>query len=49
LRPFGVKDIEMPCTPMRVWKAIQGAQSMSEEAATPAEAQPHFDAEGGQA
>jgi aerobic carbon-monoxide dehydrogenase large subunit len=49
LRPFGVKDIEMPCTPMRVWKAIQGAQPMTEEAATPEEAQPHFDTEGGQA
>ena len=46
LRPLGVTDIEMPCTPMRVWKAIQGAEPMSEEAATPAEAQPHFDPQG---
>jgi len=45
LRPFGVTDIEMPCTPMRVWKAIRGA----EDSETPSEAQPHFDAEGGQA
>jgi len=49
LRPFGVKDIEMPCTPMRVWKAIQGARPTTEESATPGEAQPHFDTEGGQA
>ena len=47
LRPFGVKDIEMPCTPMRVWKAIQGARPMTQESATPNQAQPHFDAEGG--
>ena len=46
LRPLGVTDIEMPCTPMRVWKAIQGAEPMSDEAATPAEAQPHFDPHG---
>ena len=45
LRPFGVKDIEMPCTPMRVWKALRGAESSE----TPDETQPHFDAEGGQA
>jgi carbon-monoxide dehydrogenase large subunit len=24
LRPFGVSDVEMPCTPMRVWQAITG-------------------------
>jgi carbon-monoxide dehydrogenase large subunit len=47
LRPLGVTNIEMPCTPMRVWKTIQGARPMSEEAATPAEAQPHFATEGG--
>jgi len=23
LRPFGVRDITMPCTPERVWRAIQ--------------------------
>ncbi|WP_034272383.1 xanthine dehydrogenase family protein molybdopterin-binding subunit [Haloechinothrix halophila] len=28
IRHFGVNDVEMPCTPMRVWQAIQGgAQS----------------------
>jgi aerobic carbon-monoxide dehydrogenase large subunit len=46
LRPLGVTDIEMPCTPMRVWKAIQGARPLTEESATPAEAQPHFNSEG---
>ncbi|HEX2175936.1 MAG TPA: xanthine dehydrogenase family protein molybdopterin-binding subunit [Nocardioidaceae bacterium] len=24
LRPYGVDDVEMPCTPHRVWQAIQG-------------------------
>jgi carbon-monoxide dehydrogenase large subunit len=23
LRPFGVTDVPMPCTPERVWRAIQ--------------------------
>ena len=27
LRPFGVTDVEMPCTPERVWRAIQSASS----------------------
>ena len=31
LRPLGVNDIEMPCTPMRVWKAIQGARPRHRE------------------
>jgi carbon-monoxide dehydrogenase large subunit len=26
LRPFGVKDVPMPCTPERVWRAISEAQ-----------------------
>jgi carbon-monoxide dehydrogenase large subunit len=26
LRTFGVRDIEMPCTPERVWRAIHAAQ-----------------------
>jgi carbon-monoxide dehydrogenase large subunit len=49
LRPLGVSDIEMPCTPMRVWKTIQGASPMTGESATPPEAQPHFDSDGGAA
>jgi carbon-monoxide dehydrogenase large subunit len=24
LRPYGVKDLPMPCTPERVWRAIHG-------------------------
>ncbi|WP_110206538.1 xanthine dehydrogenase family protein molybdopterin-binding subunit [Nocardioides daejeonensis] len=43
LRPFGVTDIQMPCTPERVWKAIQGAGAASTEGA----AAPHFSAETG--
>ncbi len=26
LRPFGIHDVEMPCTPERVWRAIQDAR-----------------------
>ena len=26
LRPFGINDVTMPCTPERVWRAIQDAQ-----------------------
>src|SRR5215469_6206836 len=26
LRPFGIRDVTMPCTPERVWRAIQGAR-----------------------
>jgi aerobic carbon-monoxide dehydrogenase large subunit len=26
LRPLGIDDVEMPCTPERVWRAIQGAR-----------------------
>ena len=42
LRPLGINDLLMPCTPERVWKAIQSAGS---EQAAPAvtDAQPHFD------
>jgi len=45
LRPFGVADIEMPCTPMRVWKAIQGAEPRTAASETPEETQPHFTTE----
>ncbi|MBX6356184.1 MAG: molybdopterin-dependent oxidoreductase [Micromonosporaceae bacterium] len=27
LRPYGVNDIRMPCTPERVWRALQGGAS----------------------
>jgi carbon-monoxide dehydrogenase large subunit len=43
LRPLGVNDIQMPCTPERVWKAIQSAGATG-DAATVESAQPHFDA-----
>lgn len=43
LRPLGINDIQMPCTPERVWKAIQSAGS-HQAAATTEEAQPHFEA-----
>src|ERR1700677_3007472 len=35
LRPFGVDDVTMPCTPERVWRAIQDARGT--EAASAAE------------
>jgi len=31
LRPFGIRDITMPCTPERVWRAIQFAQEGGQE------------------
>ena len=40
LRPMGVHDVQMPCTPERVWKAIQTAGAHSGEIT--GEAQPHF-------
>ncbi len=33
LRPLGIRDITMPCTPERVWRAINGAQQASGGAA----------------
>ncbi|MGH8969135.1 MAG: xanthine dehydrogenase family protein molybdopterin-binding subunit [Actinomycetes bacterium] len=33
LRPFGVDDVRMACTPERVWRAIQDASSGGERAA----------------
>ena len=40
VRHLGVNDVMMPCTPERVWKAIQSAGSHSGEVT--GEAQPHF-------
>jgi carbon-monoxide dehydrogenase large subunit len=48
LRPLGVNDVQMPCTPERVWKAIQSAGARQQEATTSA-AQPHFGDTGGSA
>ena len=42
LRPMGVHDIQMPCTPERVWRAIRSAGGDQAAATTP-DAQPHFD------
>ena len=39
VRHFGIDDIQMPCTPQRVWKAIQGAGA---EGAAADQAQEHF-------
>ncbi|NPC98848.1 xanthine dehydrogenase family protein molybdopterin-binding subunit [Nocardioides sp. zg-DK7169] len=41
LRPWGVHDVAMPCTPERVWRAIQGADKGG---STTGAAAPHFDA-----
>ena len=43
IRHLGVNDIQMPCTPERVWKAIHHS-SGGGEAATQGAAVPHFDA-----
>jgi carbon-monoxide dehydrogenase large subunit len=36
LRPLGVSDVPMPCTPQRVWQAIQEARSAPGPASGPA-------------
>ncbi len=41
IRHLGVNDIQMPCTPERVWKAIQGAGGDAPD--TVGAAAPHFD------
>ena len=40
VRHLGVTDVQMPCTPERVWKAIQTAGAHSGDVT--GEAQPHF-------
>ena len=42
VRPLGINDIAMPCTPERVWRAIQSAGSQQADPTT-GSAQPHFD------
>ncbi len=42
VRHLGIDDIQMPCTPERVWKAIQGA---GQAAPVTDDAQPHFAAD----
>jgi carbon-monoxide dehydrogenase large subunit len=33
LRPFGIRDVTMPCTPERVWRAIQTARGGDQDSA----------------
>jgi aerobic carbon-monoxide dehydrogenase large subunit len=45
LRPFGVNDVRMPCTPERIWKAIHAHEGADVGGApTEGSAAPHFDA-----
>jgi carbon-monoxide dehydrogenase large subunit len=44
VRHLGIDDIAMPCTPQRVWKAIQGVAKGGD---TPGAAMPHFDQQEG--
>ena len=42
IRHFGVDDVQMPCTPARIWKAIHN-QDGGGATPTPGDAAPHFD------
>ncbi len=42
VRPLGISDIQMPCTPERVWRAIHDAGAGGDDPTTGAAA-PHFD------
>jgi aerobic carbon-monoxide dehydrogenase large subunit len=42
LRPFGVNDVRMPCTPERIWRAVHGEGAGGHEP-TEGDAMPHFD------
>ncbi|GGL32382.1 xanthine dehydrogenase family protein [Phycicoccus endophyticus] len=42
VRPLGIDDIQMPCTPERVWKAIRSAGGTQDAGPTPTQ-QAHFD------
>jgi carbon-monoxide dehydrogenase large subunit len=44
LRPFGVTDVPMPCTPERVWKAIRSVPAGAPVEPEP-DAQSHFGAD----
>jgi carbon-monoxide dehydrogenase large subunit len=46
VRHLGINDIRMPCTPERVWKAINDARGGA-MAETEGAAAPHFDASTG--
>ncbi len=46
LRPWGVHDVVMPCTPQRVWRAIQGGTvDAGVDGGVGGDAAPHFDAD----
>jgi carbon-monoxide dehydrogenase large subunit len=47
IRQFGVSDIQMPCTPERVWRAIHAGDSGGADPTTGGAA-PHFDESTGQ-
>jgi aerobic carbon-monoxide dehydrogenase large subunit len=38
LRPLGVRDVTMPCTPERVWRALQAARGVAQDGAAQHEA-----------
>ncbi|CAN5248031.1 molybdopterin-dependent oxidoreductase [soil metagenome] len=42
IRHFGVNDVQMPCTPARIWRAVN-AQGDGGAEPTPGDAAPHFD------
>ena len=42
IRHLGINDIQMPCTPERVWRAIQGSKAGG-ATDTPPAAMPHFE------
>ena len=42
IRSFGVNDVQMPCTPERVWKAVNSGGGQQADPTAP-EKQPHFD------
>ena len=44
IRHLGVNDVQMPCTPERVWKAIH-AHDAGGATETEGAAMPHFDAD----
>jgi carbon-monoxide dehydrogenase large subunit len=46
VRHLGVNDIQMPCTPERVWKAVQGVGAGGDDPTSGA-AMPHFDEQEG--
>ncbi|TWP36780.1 xanthine dehydrogenase family protein molybdopterin-binding subunit [Leekyejoonella antrihumi] len=48
LRPLGINNIQMPCTPERVWRAIQSSGA-NDQGSAAASTQEHFDSTEGDA